>query len=481
MATDGATEKITFIESFVPPLEAGEYQVSVQQTLLNTGKGEQINEAYTNTANIAVSGERFSLSPDGVETVFPPVNNQGEYSNVLPHILLLRRTLLWERSPTASVQGIPWLALLLFDADDPPPPVQTIKVGDLQRGNFEGQPSTLPAEAVSYVDGFANLGLAFAPEYGESYTDSCQAIDVPVSLFSAIAPSLHDLGWLGSARTVSTEKKAGTPSEAPGTFSLLIGNRKPTPNRKCTVHLVSLEGMASFLPTGSDYKPASLTLPNGNQASLIRLVSLKNWNFTSVDAAESFEAYLTNLDAGPLQRVGMFNIEPPGPPSDTDANRVVATAFGLGYTAVNHQTRQGDNTVSWYRGPFVPFEVPATIFIPPPDRQTNLPAQIINTADQLVRYDPNNGMMDVTYAAAWELGRQMGLASKSFAIALYNWRRTGQQATVTSVTHAAITEKLGGLLCLPPPGSRDTSAIQRAAAEFILNHLAAILAPEEEP
>src|SRR5215471_7641252 len=216
MATDGATEIITFIESFVPPLEAGEYQVSVQQTLLNTGKGEQINEAYTNTANIAVSGERFSLSPDGVETVFPPVNNQGEYSNVLPHILLLRRTLLWERSPTASVQGIPWLALLLFDADDPPPPVQTIKVGDLQRGNFEGQPSTLPAEAVSYVDGFANLGLAFAPEYGESYTDSCQAIDVPVSLFSAIAPSLHDLGWLGSARTVSTEKKAGTPSEAPG-------------------------------------------------------------------------------------------------------------------------------------------------------------------------------------------------------------------------------------------------------------------------
>jgi hypothetical protein len=479
---------ITFIQNFVPPLEAGEYQVSVVQKLLNTkpqGEKDAINESYVNTANFAVTGQRFSLDPDGVDSVFPPGNSSGEYSNVLPHILLTRRTLLWERSPTLKPEGDPWLALLLFDANDPAPVLQTVQVGDLQRqpfaykpGSNEKRDSNLPANAVSYVDGYQRLNPTFAPDFGENYSDRVQVIDVDCTLFSSIAPSLADLQWLGSARTVPSGKKAGADSEHPGTFSLAIGNRTPTPNTKCTVHLVSLEGMSLFLPVGADYEPAQFTLPSGGQATLIRLVSLYSWNFTSIDQTQSFEGLLTNLKVDVLQRK-VDPMTPPPPGASPRSEAVVASAFNLGYTAVNHLTRQGDTTVSWYRGPFVPFPVPPTLFIPAPDPGTHLPSTIINTSDQLVRYDPDNGLMDITYAAAWELGRMLGLASKSYSIALSNWRRAGQQATVKTAMHEASVEAFGEALKLPPAGTRGALEIHQAMADFICTHLKQVFIREE--
>jgi hypothetical protein len=48
----------------------------------------------------------------------------------------------------------------------------------------------------------------------------------------------------------------------------------------------------------------------------------------------------------------------------------------------------------------------------------------IRTADELVYYDDTYGMFDVSYAAAWELGRLLALQSKSFAINLYRWKRS---------------------------------------------------------
>jgi hypothetical protein len=416
--------QIVFTQNYLPPLEDGEYLITVQQTLLNTnptGPNDQINESYVQTRRVAVRGERFSLNPGELNAIFPPDKNQGEYSNVLPHAVFSRKTLLWERTPDGTDSGKPWIAILLFDANDPPPTLQTIQVGDLQSQPFvydpssgQTRPSTLPSDAVSYPDSFRALNLEFALEYGQNWYDRCQAIDVPVTLLNQIAPSLDDLTWLGHARTVSMANKAGD-SSGDGTFSSVIGNRMPTPNTQCTAHIVSLEGMGAYLPAGDDYTPAAINLQNGTPANLIRLVSLGSWTFTSVDPTESFEGYLLNASIGPLQRT--FTGATGGP---SDPSTVVNGAFAMGYTALNHQTRQGDQTVSWYRGPLVPFQPPSTIFIPPPDANSDLPATQINTADELVRYDPGTGMMDLSYAAAWELGRLLALQNKSFSVALYN-------------------------------------------------------------
>jgi hypothetical protein len=53
-----------------------------------------------------------------------------------------------------------------------------------------------------------------------------------------------------------------------------------------------------------------------------------------------------------------------------------------------------------------------------------LPAR---TADALVRYDPDLSMFDVSYSAAWELGRLLALQDKDFSTSLYQWKRERAQ------------------------------------------------------
>jgi len=47
----------------------------------------------------------------------------------------------------------------------------------------------------------------------------------------------------------------------------------------------------------------------------------------------------------------------------------------------------------------------------------------VRSADQLIRYNPANGMFDVSYATAWELGRLLTLQNAKVAVSLLDWKR----------------------------------------------------------
>ena len=86
------------------------------------------NNGFQASRQFAVAGERFSFHPSDLAAVFPPDLAAGELSGVLPHVMLSRRTLPWERSATGDA-GAPWLALLLFDDSQAPAPMaQAVKV-----------------------------------------------------------------------------------------------------------------------------------------------------------------------------------------------------------------------------------------------------------------------------------------------------------------------------------------------------------------
>jgi len=57
------------------------------------------------------------------------------------------------------------------------------------------------------------------------------------------------------------------------------------------------------------------------------------------------------------------------------------------------------------------------VIVPPPG------AAPLVVADQAVRFDPASGLMDVTYAAAWQIGRGLALQNALFASTLYAWKR----------------------------------------------------------
>jgi hypothetical protein len=81
----------------------------------------------------------------------------------------------------------------------------------------------------------------------------------------------------------------------------------------------------------------------------------------------------------------------------------------------------------------------------------NLPARC---AAVLVRYDTDIAMFDVSYAAAWELGRLLALRDKELSTGLYQWKR--QQAQLKAqrsqrVAHLPFQKELLGRTEIPKP------------------------------
>jgi hypothetical protein len=87
-----------------------------------------------------------------------------------------------------------------------------------------------------------------------------------------------------------------------------------------------------------------------------------------------------------------------------------------GYVAVPHEMRQGNRTASWYRGPLLPGKMGKL-------KTADNKSLGARSADQLVRYNPSNGMFDVSYASAWELGRLLTIQNEKVAVSLLHWKR----------------------------------------------------------
>ena len=95
------------------------------------------------------------------------------------------------------------------------------------------------------------------------------------------------------------------------------------------------------------------------------------------------------------------------------ANTIAEAYFKRGCVPLPHTMRQGHQTISWYHGPLTPGSNTTATDIKLP----------VRSADALVRYNKDDGMLDVSYAAAWELGRLLTLHKTQVAVDLFNWKR----------------------------------------------------------
>ncbi|WP_405888994.1 hypothetical protein OG762_39350 [Streptomyces sp. NBC_01136] len=367
-------DRTLFVDYQVPSLAAGDYSIKVTQTIGVDPK------AYTATRTFSVAGERFALPPELVGAVFPPDGSIGDHSHVLPHLVLSRSSLPWERAPQAARgQGapLPWLALLLFAGDEQPEPqVMPLSAATGTADAYFPAPAALPAGDDPKVT----------------------VIDVPRALLADLLPTRAELPLLAHIRRGDGDVPDG---------AVVVGKRLPPAGTSSTVHLVSLEGR---FPAGGDFD-----LGPGGPDSLVRLVSLADWRFACLDEAETFGRLVAGLtDSGSPLRL-------------PDSGEQHADTFlRQGYVPVRHRLRGGGRSVAWYRGPFA--IGPATSA--DPDQG---PAR---AADELLRYHPGVGMFDVSHAAAWEAGRLLALRSTGFAGALYEWKRRRDQAEKRTVAAA---------------------------------------------
>ena len=223
---------LRFISWHKPGILPGEYTIQVKQTIAATEIPASDPGFGTTVMSFSVQGERFVLPPTEVHAVFPPDSSMGDHSKVLPHILLRRSTLPWERKTNDKDDSAPWLALLVFH------------------------------------DG----------EVGEAKTtdDKGTVIEVEKSLLEAIVPNAKELALLTHVR-----KRGDTE------LAVVISKRLPKASGFSIAHLVSLEDR---------FADGKFAFNNAKNGEMIRLTSLASFRFGCFDPKQSFTHLLRALN-----------------------------------------------------------------------------------------------------------------------------------------------------------------------------------------
>ncbi|MFK7698673.1 hypothetical protein [Pseudomonas caspiana] len=384
---DNSKKKTVYLPSIRPTLVSGKHTIRIRQTVKDTRGSVKPLEVFERSQTIVVETLRHQIDPQGVHACYPPDGHQGRFEGTLPYVLLNQATLPWQLSADAwpGPESPPWLALLVFDELDPPPLTRL----------------AMPETPVK-------------PKAGEAeIKPSGQIITLSKSQFERLAPTLDDLPWLAHVRRVSVADKAAASDDSPDSeYAVVVGNRPCQAGRRYVVHLVALNGLGKFLPGGE------------TQDGEIELSSLLSWSFGCADNDHDFASLLKNVDHGPMA-------QPVSVPQADDSPDVslVKESYAKGYSALDHQLRDGINTVSWYRGPLLPIRAnPLEV------------AVSTNSADALLRYDPELGMFDTGYAAAWQLGRHLGLANNAFSNALHRCKIQWYQNSDLSAFQTQPTE-----------------------------------------
>jgi hypothetical protein len=392
------TGQIKFLNACPPPLVAGQYAVRAKQTVKvpeEKNKDQKKTEFEKSTTEFWIGAPRFTLNTEDVYNVYPPAASAGSYFYTLPHIVLTRKTLPWERTIDGSIAGEgevkpPWMALILLDEDE-------IREYDITLQNVLLKDIFQPPQGVKKIAAPVidkepwdkeEIDKFIADEKG---APRYNIIDLPFALFKDIVPYKEELPYLAHARQVDTGNKETDDANAKGWFSVVIGNRLPKKDKANSVFLVSLEGYDRFLREGSVAAEDS-----------IRMVVLWHWSFEAKGL--DFEALVRKLNDG----AGLYRINPP----QSVNNLAVQKALHYGHTALNHDFRQGPKSISWYRGPLVPVNIPKP------------PHYTFHAADGALRFDEDTGMFDVSYAAAWQAGRLLALENPGFAEAINNWKNS---------------------------------------------------------
>jgi hypothetical protein len=406
--------KLSLVDAIVPPLGAGDYTLTARQELPGL-----TSIPFQDSKTFSVRAPRFTLEPQEIYSIYPPDAQEGAYADTIPHVVFKRRTLPWERELVATRGGPrkPWMALLMLNEKEfegGKVRIDTIQVRDLFTDPKPAGDPRGPKIAEERAD-----RLSPDPQKKEQPPATCMTVTMNWMTFRKVAPRLETLHYLAHARKVETDHKEDVAGIGDGWFSVLLGNRAPLADSvdkigmQYFVLLVSLEGFADLIKE----KPPELPPEN------VRLVLLSQWKFRS--KGKTFRELLGNL-AG-KNRDAWLRIMPLTNVKD----ETVKTALDMGYIPMRHKLRMGSSTVSWYRGPLVPYDMLAV------SRDLGY-----RSADSALRLDPQSGMFDVAYACAWQLGRLLALQTPEFARMLFH-QKSGRLADAL-VTQARET-KIDGL------------------------------------
>jgi hypothetical protein len=146
----------------------------------------------------------------------------------------------------------------------------------------------------------------------------------------------------------------------------------------------------------------------------VRLVALTSWQF-ACEGPGTFRELMQGLDDAMFGTVAQ-----PGQPPLTDT----------GHLPITLQDRAGASEDVLYRGPLGQYQL------------TRDPLGPYHSADQARRVAPESGTEDISYAAAFEIGRLLAAADRRLAQALMRWRREAYKQSARASTIAAVNARV---------------------------------------
>lgn len=364
---------IRFYDNYEPPLDAGDYVISVQQRVRSRAGEPDLDRTFPAavpagtqpvplTQKFSVVAPRFALDPSDVHSSFPPDSSSGAFEQNLPHVLLNKRALPWERYLVEGNKATPWLALLLLSPEEiiapadpgtptnntptnstlanptrtgtyrssqllqPPPgtlgPNLVAESQDLldqvtaialtgggsgytsaPQVNISGGGASANANATAEVNGDGQVISIKLTSGGSGYTSTpqvtftggggtgatatalrgvlCRAIDISTETFTKVTPryvpganesappSVDELKFLAHCRQVNPADKEITSQKDRDWFSVVIGNRFPSPGAGPVLSLTLEEG-------GLNYTSAPAVVLSGGGGSGAAAIALIN-------------------------------------------------------------------------------------------------------------------------------------------------------------------------------------------------------------
>lgn len=389
---------ITFYDNYKAPLTAGSYRLVLQQSV--TLDGEKPRHYYRDQ-RFEVLAPRYSIELEDVQAYFPPQGGVADYKDVLPHLVLSSRNLPWERTLSKDTDE-PWLTLLVLSEKEIVDGKVFFKrgtVADLapdRPDDWHGKDEELPDWKRPDINGNVLL-----PRFDrtEDANTPVGLLDLDLDLFLKLCPARKELPLLAHVRHVDTDDKVPLEMVAEGEFSVLVANRF-APLGANTVYLVSLEGWNYLLDTPD--KPQA--------ASRVRLITLASWTFKNDPTGhDTFGGLMQRLKSNST----VFGITL----QTSSGQSYVDEALKRGYVPLDYKPLDSTPTFAWYRGPLAP------------QKREQITANVFERADAAMILDQDRGIIDVSYAAAWEFGRLSALSSPAFVKGLRLFVERRQNAT----------------------------------------------------
>jgi hypothetical protein len=429
MATNTPAPGVVYLHSSVELIKGGDY--TARMTVESKTQGTLADESLPFT----VGGERFTLAPGDFQLISPPPGSTSPVADKLPFAVFYRHSLPWEQAVDSAHPGA-WVALLVLRQDE----LATAAAADkavLVEGQTVANLLALPA-------GTLGPALAVSPDEGKQ---PCRWLDIGPTLFRQIAPSLDEIDLLAHVRQAGTDDKEPTGQDDDGWYAMVCANRLPSSDVQPTPHqafLISVQGHAKAFADPSTVNRQS-----------VRVLVLSSWAFRCAsDGSPSFLSLAYGLSIGALGGITEGS-KPLGQPASTP---VPAHASKNTDGRVPVARTEWDGTVSraWYRGPCSPIPVARDSTVPP-----------LHVADQAIvpyQYVPGQFEPEITYASAFEVGRQLALADHTFVEDLIKWRKAGGDS-LTGHIGAKTVGKLVTNEPLPLQGAADW-LVSRSAVDW---------------